>query len=104
MITIMVTYMNPQTVKVLKQLEAAGTAPILLVLDALGEARLIDIHYEAIRMGFKVSPGVIDRRLDNLCELGWIKKAKGEERTYTLTEKGKKIAEALKLLIEKVEK
>lgn len=82
--------MDVKTLNTLKELERSSTVPIILALNQLGEGKFIDIHYESIRMGFRVGSGVVSRRLDQLCALGWVQKMKDKERNkvFTLTEKG----------------
>lgn len=80
--------------------------PIILALSQLGEGKFTDIHYESIQMGFRVGSGVISRRLNQLCVLGWIQKIKNEERgkVFTLTEKGLRLAKAIKEFIRSLER
>lgn len=90
----------------LKELERSGTVPIILALSQLGKGKFTDIHYESIRTGFRVGSGVVSRRLDRLCVLGWVQKVKNEKgnKVFVLTEKGLGIAKALNEFIRSLEK
>jgi DNA-binding PadR family transcriptional regulator len=93
--------MDLKTLNILKELERSGTVPIILALNQLKEGKFTDIHYESIRMGFRVGSGVVSRRLDRLCALGWVQKVKNERgsKTFILTEDGFRVAKAIKELI-----
>ena len=97
--------MDVKTLNTLKELERSGTVPILLAISRLGRGKFTDIHYESIRMGFRVGSGVVSRRLNQLCALGWVQKIKNEERSkvFTLTEKGLRLAKAIKEFIRSLE-
>jgi DNA-binding HxlR family transcriptional regulator len=94
-----------ETLNTLKELERSGTVPIILALSQLGKGKFTDIHYESIWMGFRVGSGVVSRRLDQLCALGWVQK-KNEEgsKVFTLTEKGLGLAKAIKEFTRSLEK
>jgi len=87
-----------ETLNTLKELERSGTVPIILILSQLGKGKFTDIHYASIRMGFRVGGGVVSRRLNQLCDLGWVQKMKNEKgnKVFTLTEKGLGLAKAIK--------
>ncbi len=91
---------------ILKELERSGTVPIILALNQLNEGKFTDIYYKSIRMGFRVGGGVISRRLNQLCALGWVQKMKNEEgsKIFTLTENGLRLAKAIKEFIRSLEK
>lgn len=90
----------------LKELERSGTVSIILALTRLKEGKFTDIYYESIRMGFRVGGGVISRRLDQLCGLGWVQKMRNEKgsRVFTLTEMGLRLAKAVKEFIRSLER
>lgn len=98
--------LNVKILNTLKELERSSTVPIILVLHQLGEGRFTDIYYESIRMGFRVGSGVVSRRLNRLCALGWVQKMKDKERNkiFTLTEKGLRVTRALKEFTQSLEK
>lgn len=98
--------MDPKTAGTLKELEKSGTIPILLAINQLRTGKFSDIYYESIRMGFRVGSGVVSRRLDQLCDLGWVQKTKDDEgrKIFTLTENGSRLAKAINDFIRGLEK
>jgi len=98
--------LNVETLNTLKELERSGTVPIILTLSQLGKGKFTDIHYESIRMGFRIGGGVVSRRLDRLCDLGWVQKMKNEagNKVFTLTENGLGLAKAIKEFTQSLER
>lgn len=94
-----------KTLNTLKELERSGTVPIILALNRLGGGKFTDIHYESIRMGFRVGSGVVSRRLDQLHALGWVQKIKNEEgsKIFILTEEGLRLTKAIEEFIRTLE-
>ena len=85
----MLQFTNDKTFqKLLKVVARNGAPAILLSLDNKGEMQFSHLMFET-----KLNPGVLNRHLKALMELGIVEKVNGK---YALTESGKKLASILK--------
>jgi DNA-binding HxlR family transcriptional regulator len=82
---------RPEKLEVLlKTISRSGVSDVLFSLDR-GSKRFSQLMFET-----KLNPGIIDRHLKALLELGVAEK---KEESYELTERGKKLVEILREIL-----
>jgi len=99
--------MRWNTLRILKEFERSGTIPILLALNKLKKGKFADTYYKTIRMGFRLGSGAVSRRLDQLCDLGWVQKTENtgrRNRVFALTERGVNLAAVINEFVKNLEK